>query len=175
MTSPAMMTLATAAMMVAMMLPSLAPTLWRQHRSVLQSTLLGVGYLSVWTTIGVLLSALPTWPVSPGAVAALVLCAGVVQCSSWKSRQLHRCRDVCAPAHRENPMTSWVVGCRLGVDCCLSCAAPMAVLYVTGLMDVRMMMLITAAITAERVAPGGARIARVTGGVALVAGLSMFV
>ena len=72
-------------------------------------------------------------------------------------------------------MISWLRGCRLGVDCCLSCAAPVAVLYVAGLMDVGMMMLITAAITAERVAPGGARIARLTGGVALMAGLLMCV
>jgi predicted metal-binding integral membrane protein DUF2182 len=57
----------------------------------------------------------------------------------------------------------------------LSCAAPMAVLFVAGLMDPRMMVVITAAITAERVAPGGARIARVTGALALVVGLAICV
>jgi len=51
----------------------------------------------------------------------------------------------------------------------------MAVLLVAGLMDARVMVMITAAITAERVAPAGARIARLTGALALVAGLVMCV
>jgi predicted metal-binding membrane protein len=51
----------------------------------------------------------------------------------------------------------------------------MVVLLVAGLTDTRMMVVITAAITAERVAPAGARIARLTGALALVAGLVMCV
>jgi predicted metal-binding membrane protein len=49
----------------------------------------------------------------------------------------------------------------------------MAVLFVAGLMDARMMVVITAAITVERVAPEGARVARLTGALALVAGSVM--
>jgi predicted metal-binding membrane protein len=49
----------------------------------------------------------------------------------------------------------------------------MALLLVAGLTDARMMVVITAAITAERVAPGGARVARLTGALAVVAGLVM--
>lgn len=184
--SPPPTAMMTVAMMVAMMLPSFAPTLWRRHRhlramrvprAARQTTLFAAGYLGVWTAMGVALAALPAFALSPWATAGVVLCAGALQCSRWKAKQLHRCRDACTSVQAEsrNVMISWLRGCRLGVDCCLSCAAPMAVLYVAGLMDVGMMMLITAAITAERVAPGGARIARLTGGVALMAGLLMCV
>jgi hypothetical protein len=51
----------------------------------------------------------------------------------------------------------------------------MTVLFVAGFMDARMMVVITAAITAERVAPSGVRVARLTGALALIAGLVMCV
>lgn len=51
----------------------------------------------------------------------------------------------------------------------------MAILFVAGLMDLRMMLAITAAITAERVAPAGVRVARLTGALALIVGLMICV
>jgi predicted metal-binding membrane protein len=50
----------------------------------------------------------------------------------------------------------------------------MAILLVFGMMDLRAMAVVTAAITLERVAPSGARVARVTGALALVAGVVSF-
>ncbi len=197
MMSPATTALTTVAMMVAMMLPSLAPTLWRYHRHVRavrlpragqRTTLFAVGYASVWTTIGVALFAMsaelspmglasPTDPPFAPWAGAVVLCVGALQRSRWKEKQLLRCRQACVTARAipTNVMMAWRDGCRLGVDCGLSCAAPMAVLFIAGLMDARMMLVITAAITAERVSPAGARIARLTGALALVAGLVMCV
>lgn len=197
MMSPAMTALTTVAMMVAMMLPSLAPTLWRYHRHLRavrlpragqRTTLFAVGYASVWTTIGVALFAMsaelspmglasPTDPPFAPWAGAVVLCVGALQRSRWKEKQLLRCRQACVTARAipTNVMMAWRDGCRLGVDCGLSCAAPMAVLFIAGLMDARMMLVITAAITAERVSPAGARIARLTGALALVAGLVMCV
>lgn len=195
MMSPAMTALMTVAMMVAMMLPSIAPTLWRYHRHLRamrvpragqRTTFFAVGYASVWTTIGLALLALsaelsamgmasPTdSPFAPWA-GAVVLCVGALQRSRWKAKRLLRCLQACVTARAvpRNVMTAWRDGCRLGVDCGLSCAAPMAVLFVAGLMDARMMVVITAAITAERVAPAGMRIARLTGALALAAGLVM--
>src|SRR4051812_31167082 len=99
MTSPSMMALMTVAMMVAMMLPSVAPTLWRYHRQLramrtpsawLLTSLYAVGYASVWGTIGLALFAidaeLPTF--APEALGAVILCAGAVQRSRWKAQQL---------------------------------------------------------------------------------------
>jgi predicted metal-binding membrane protein len=71
-------------------------------------------------------------------------------------------------------MMAWRRGFEFGVDCALSCAGPMAVLCVAGLMDMRMMLVITLAITAERVASAGPRIARLTGVAALIVGSVMF-
>ena len=183
MVSPAMMTLTSVAMMVAMMLPSLTPTLWRHHRHLRAmrtpragqgTALVAAGYASVWTVIGLVLFAMSAEPpFAPWATGAVVLVGGMVQRSRWKAERLLRCRDACVThvALSSSVMTAWSVGCRLGIDCGLSCAAPMAVLFVGGLMDARMMLVITAAITAERVAPAGARISRMTGALALIAGL----
>ena len=197
MMSPAATALMTVAMMVAMMLPSVAPTLWHHHRhlraartphAAQRTALFAVGYASVWAMICLALFAMSV-ELSPMRMAsstapplapwtgAVVLCAGVLQCSRWKARQLLRCRHTCvtADAIRDHVVTAWREGSRLGIDCSLSCAAPMAMLFVAGLMDIRMMAVITAAITAERVAPGGVRIARATGTLAVAAGLVMYI
>ena len=49
----------------------------------------------------------------------------------------------------------------------------MTLLLVAGLMNVPMMVVVTAAITAERVTPAGVRIARLTGALAVVVGATM--
>jgi predicted metal-binding membrane protein len=190
MMSPAMMALMTTAMMVAMMLPSIAPVLWRYHRQLRamraesagrRTALLAAGYASIWALVSVALFAMsaelspmgmPSMGPSfaPLMVGVVVLCAGAIQCSPWKARQLVRCGDACVDVHSSG-ITAWWNGCRLGVDCCLSCAAPMAVLFVAGLMDARMMLTISTVVTAERVVPHGPRIARLTGAIALIAGI----
>ena len=194
--SPAMMALEMVAMMVAMMLPSLAFTAWGVHRrlramrvprAAQRIALLSIGYASVWSVIGLALfvSDMALSPTrmalsaeSRGAawtVGAVMVCAGLVQRSRWKANQLLRCRReaVAVRAIGGSVMIALLDGYRLGAACALSCAAPMAVLIAAGLMDTRMTLVITAAISAERVAPGGARIARFTGAVALVVGSVM--
>jgi len=51
----------------------------------------------------------------------------------------------------------------------------MALLLVLGVMDLGAMAVVTAAITVERVASSGARIARATGAVVVAAGLVLLV
>ena len=96
-----------------------------------------------------------------------MVCAGLVQRSRWKANQLLRCRNEGATlqAMGGSVVMALLEGCRLGAAQLSAQAA--------GLMDTRMMLVITAAISAERVAPGGVRIARFTGAVALAAGLVM--
>jgi hypothetical protein len=50
-------------------------------------------------------------------------------------------------------------------------AGPMAILLVLGVMDLRAMAVVAAAITLERLAPAGERIARTLGALAVGAGL----
>ena len=73
------------------------------------------------------------------------------------------------PAHTG---AAWRTGLRFGLHCGLSCANLTAVLLVAGVMDLRAMAAVTAAITAERLAPGGKHVARAIG--ALIAGAGLF-
>ena len=182
---PMATSLGTTLMMVAMMLPSFAPTLWAYHghlratgvaRPSRLAAVFAAGYACVWGTISLVLATPAASQVahpSSWIVSTLLVCVGVVQWSQWKARRLVRCRRAWVGGLDipSSSMVAWRQGIRFGVDCALSCAGPMAVLCVVGLMDLRMMLLITTAITAERVAPAGARVARFTGLVALTIGL----
>lgn len=185
-------------MMVAMMLPSLVPMLLRyrdgarrqdaRHLGSLTTTV-GLGYFFIWTSIGV--AAFPLGvalamvemripDVSravPVAAGTVVLFAGLLQFTAWKTRQLACCRG--ALGHeRIEPVgirTAWKHGVRLGVRCVLCCASLTTVLLVIGVMDLRAMAVVTAGITAERLAPTGERVARWIGMFLVAAGLYMTV
>jgi predicted metal-binding membrane protein len=181
-------------MMLAMMLPSLLPML-RSYRAAVGSAghrrlgrltvVVGAGYFFVWTLLGaaafplgVALAALEMRHPSlaravPFAVAAVVLLAGLFQLSAWKRRQLACCREApgCGRALSADRGTAWRHGLRLGARCSRCCAGLMAVLLSIGVMDLRAMVVVAAAITVERVAPAGQRVARRTGAVFIGAGL----
>ena len=61
---------------------------------------------------------------------------------------------------------------RLGLHCCPCCADLMAILLVIGVMDVRAMAVVAAAITVERLAPAGERVVRAMG--AVIVGAALF-
>jgi predicted metal-binding membrane protein len=179
-------------MMVAMMLPSLAPILWRYQQAVGRTgemrlawltTLVGAGYFFVWTVFGMIafpagvgLAAMAMQQPAlaravPIAVGVVVVIAGALQFTVWQARRLGCCRQVpgCSPTLPAD--TAWRFGLRLGVQCGRCCANLMAILLVVGIMDLRTMAVVMAAVTAERLAPAGARVARATGVVAITAGL----
>jgi predicted metal-binding membrane protein len=182
-------------MMVAMMLPSLVPMLERYRRDVAGAAaagrlgrltaLVGLGYFAVWIgsgaaayPLGVALAevAMRRPALSravPIVVGLVVLAAGALQLTTWKMRRLACCREAAAAA---GPRTvgagaAWRHGLRLGLECGRCCAGPMLVLLVVGVMDLAAMALVTAAITAERLAPAGGRVARGLGVVGIEAGL----
>jgi predicted metal-binding membrane protein len=66
---------------------------------------------------------------------------------------------------------AWRHGLRLGLHCSASSGGLTAILLVIGVMDLSAMAVVTGAITVERLAPGGDRVARVIGAVTVVAGL----
>ena len=181
-------------MMVAMMLPSLVPMLWRYRQAVWSkgetrldwlTALVGVGYFFVWTLFGIVVFALGVALATivmqqpllardvPIAIGVVVLIAGGLQFTGWKTHHLAHCRaaPVRRPASTANAGTAWRHGLRLGLHCSLCCGGLMMVLLVVGVMDLRVMAVVTAAITLERLAPAGERIARVIGAGALGAGL----
>ena len=165
-------------MMVAMMLPSLVPTPRRYHQAGLGwlTALVGVGYFVVWTLFGMaaypLVVALPR--AVPIAAGVVVLLAGLLQFTAWKAHHLACCRE--APGGDRVPAdvgTAWRHGLRLGFHCAKCNVGLMAILLGLGVMDLRAMAVVAAAITVERLAPAPAsnRVARATGAVALGAGL----
>ena len=181
-------------MMVAMMLPSLVPMLWRYRQAAGMpsdtrlgwlTALVGTGYFFVWTLfgmaafpLGVALAAiemqLPALARAvPFATGAVVLIAGALQFTAWKAHHLACCRA--APERGRllpaDAGTAWRHGLRLGLHCSYCCFGLMAILLVIGVMDLRAMAVVAAAIAVERLAPAGERVARVTGAVAFGAGL----
>ena len=181
-------------MMAAMMLPSFAPMLWRYRQSLgsicdarvgLLTTLVTVAYFFVWTVLGLaafllgvtIASIEMEQPVLAAAVpitaAVVVVMAGALQFTKWKAHHLTCCRD--APGRGNTATadtgTAWRHGIRFGVHCSLCCANLTAILLVLGVMDLRVMAAVTAAITAERLAPAGEGVARTIGFVIVGAGL----
>jgi predicted metal-binding membrane protein len=183
-------------MMVAMMLPTLAPILWRYRQTVTATgavrprrltTLVAVGYFFVWTLIGAavfplgfalaaLEMRLPALArAAPIAAGLVILIAGSLQFTRWKLRHLACCRTtaVCSRPLPDNDWTAWRYGMRLGVHCAQCCAGLIAILLVIGVMNLGAMAIIAAAITVERVMPAAGRVARIIGAVIATTGLLM--
>jgi predicted metal-binding membrane protein len=184
-----------AVMMVAMMLPSLTPMLWRYRRAVGSTgetrkawltTLAGVGYFVVWTLfgmavypLGVALAAVAMQqPVlartAPTAAGVVVLIAGAMQFTSFKEHHLGCCRE--APRRGctlpVGAGTAWRHGLGFGLHCIYCCGSFTAVLLTIGVMDLRAMALVTTLITVERLAPRGDLVAQAVG--AVVVGVGLF-
>jgi predicted metal-binding membrane protein len=208
------------AMMVAMMLPSLAPMLRRYRcaeatrrrggtRLDVRAAIVGVGYFFVWIVLGMVVFPLGVTLAEvemrqpalaravPIAIGVVVLIAGALQFSSWKAYHLACCRVGSASAsgdHRAlrrdlavaasgrggggerdtSPAdrgSAWRCGLRLGLHCSQCCAGPMAILLVIGVMDLRAMAVVAAAITLERLAPAGEHVARAIGVAVIAAGV----
>jgi predicted metal-binding membrane protein len=181
-------------MMVAMMLPSLIPVLWRYRQALNRAgearlgrltALIGVGYFSVWTVVGIVAfplgAALTHIEMQqpalahgvPIAVGVVFLIAGAFQFTVWKAHHLACCREspLAAPMLATNLANAWQYGLRLGLHCSCGCAGLTAILLVSGVMDLRAMAAVTTAITLERLVPAGERAARAIGAVVIAAGL----
>jgi len=103
----------------------------------------------------------------PAASAAALFLAGVVQMTPWKVNHLACCRAVAMP---NAPDGAWNDGIRLGVHCVLCCSGLILVLLVLGVMNLAVMLFVSAAITIERLAPRPALVARAIGIAILAAG-----
>jgi predicted metal-binding membrane protein len=181
-------------MMVTMMLPSLVPMLWRYREAISMTdetrlgrltALVGVGYFFVWIVfgmtafpLGVALAAIEMQRPAlaravPIAVGVVVLIAGTLQFSAWKARHLACCRELPGRGRTlpADARAAWRHGLRLGLHCTECCVGLIAILLVIGVMDLRAMTVVAAAITLERLAPAGERVARAIGAVVVAAGL----
>jgi len=181
-------------MMVAMMLPSLVPALWRYRQAVARkgqsrlgvlTMLAGSGYYLIWTALGLLTFPLGVMladiemqqpmlsravPVTAGVV---VLIAGVIQLTSWKARRLACCRETpsCGRSPQATPASAWRYGLRLGLQCSSCCANLMVIPLVLGVMDLSAMAAVAIAVTLERLVPASAHVARAMGVAVIGTGL----
>jgi predicted metal-binding membrane protein len=121
-----------------------------------------------------LLARWPSWSeATPVRAGLVVLVAGALQFTAWKARHLACCRatPACPRCGAPDLLTAWRHGLRLGWHCTACCAGPTAALLAIGMMNRYAMAAVTVAITAERLAPGGARVAQAIGGAAIGTGL----
>ena len=181
-------------MMIAMMMPSLVPMLLRYRQAIgtkwhgrmgWRTVLVGAGYFFVWTVFGIaafpLGVALATAEMQlpelsravPIAVGVVVLIGGLLQFTGWKTQQLACCREAagCSSVMPTSISKAWQQGLRFGLHCSQCCFGLIIILLVIGVMDLRMMAVVAAAITAERLAPAGVLVAKITGALAAGAGL----
>jgi predicted metal-binding membrane protein len=173
-------------MMLAMMLPCLLPVL-RRYQQAVGSTgnpnpgrltaLVGAGYFFVWTLFGmaVFLLGVPLAEIEmqqpaisravPLAAGISILLAGSLQFTAWKTRHLACCRQApgCSCVLPADAAGAWRQGLRFGLHCSQCCAGLMAILLITGVMNLYAMVIVAAAITLERLAPAPARVARIIG------------
>jgi predicted metal-binding membrane protein len=164
-------------MMVAMMLPSAAPTiilfaaLRRQaphSRALADVAVFVAGYVATWTAFS-LLASLMQWGllearlVSPMMVAAspvlggtLLLAAGVFELTPFKETCLSECRNPAAfiASHRHKGMDgAFAMGIRHGLYCLGCCWLLMLLLFVLGVMNLIWIALLSAFVLIEKILP----------------------
>jgi predicted metal-binding membrane protein len=172
-------------MMVAMMVPSLVPTVrafdaWARTTgpSGGATVLFVAGYLLVWSTVGIvaylIVQALDGWlPAGSMAAlragAALLVVAGVYQLTAPKQACLRHCRSphIGVAPQVSTSMRSHLSAVRAGLGqgvYCLGSSWPlMLVLLLVGLMNLAWMGVIAGGIFVEKVVPSGDVVGKVVG------------
>ena len=185
---PLLLFLLWAPMMVAMMLPSAAPTILlvasvlrrrREHASPAAPTAVFVaGYLLVWIGFSAA-AATAQWALHQAALLSpamtstspvlgglLLLIAGVYQWLPIKSICLHHCRSPLGFVNshwREGSGGALRMGVTHGFHCLGCCWALMMLLFVAGVMNLLWVAAIAALVLVEKVVPGGQWLGRVAG------------
>lgn len=181
-----------ATMTPAMMLPALAPMLWRERATLTIHSgwliiLSGGAYLSVWLFAGMLLfpvgAALASLAIrvpsiaraAPLSAGLVVMAAGVFQCTSWKAKRLQSCHSIraCHVVPTDNASAALRTGMRFAVQCVSCCSNWMAVLLATGVMDREATLIVSAAIAIERAAASRVPLVRLVGMTSIAAGAAL--
>ena len=181
-------------MMAAMMLPSAAPLVLlygqvaRHHartqgQALAPASVLLAGYLAAWLGFSVaaaaaqrllepsgLLSPMMLWSRSAPLSAAVLAAAGLYQWSPFKQACLRQCRGpvrYLTEHWRPGLRGAFALGLRHGAWCLGCCWMLMALLFVGGIMNLAWIAALTVLVAAEKLLPGGPRVARASGVVLL--------
>lgn len=186
-------------MMVAMMVPSVAPLVLifaranRQkggQRVVGSAGILLLGYLTAWVSFSVLMT-LAQWMLHSAALLSpimvttswtlgglLLMAAGIFQFSSLKRACLVHCRS---PLNflilnwRGGQRGTFVMGLEHGTYCVGCCWMLMALLFVTGVMNLLWIAAIALFVLVEKVTPRGDLIRRIAGAAMIMAGMAFVI
>jgi predicted metal-binding membrane protein len=184
-----------ATMMVAMMLPAIAPMVLahlavtrRRGEGILPTLAFAGGYFLVWSAIGVA-PMLAYWTLAglsdeaassrwlTVVAGAILLVAGAYQFSGWKERCLDQCQSPFGfLAHHDfggGPRSALRAGVAHGAYCLGCCWALMAVLLVVGLMNLMWMAGIFVLVFVEKHWTHGIALARVAGAALMFLGVAV--
>ena len=175
-------------MMVAMMVPSAAPTILlfanvarsRKARGIPTASagVFTLGYLLVWTVYAAIMAAFQSELhrlalLSPNMASAsawlgggLLILAGIYQWVPAKGACLSHCRSPLgffSHEWREGAGGALIMGLRHGSYCVGCCWALMALLFVAGVMNLLWVAAIAILVLAEKLGPGGRSLGRLTG------------
>ena len=175
-------------MMVAMMVPSAAPTILlvasvaRRRRATgvptASAAVFTLGYLLVWAFYATI-AAIAQWQlhrlallspamvnVSPWLGGGLLIAAGLYQWLPVKGACLSRCRSplgFLSAEWREGTGGALIMGLHHGTICVGCCALLMALLFVAGVMNLLWVAVIAGFVLTEKVVPNGRLLGRITG------------
>ena len=183
-------------MMVAMMVPSASPMILmygtlhrRQHHQenpMSAISMFSLGYLTSWAAFS-LVATLAQWALHSAALLSpmerttssvlegvLLLAAGVFQWTPLKHACLSRCRTPLGfllNEWREGARGAFIMGIRHGTFCVGCCWLLMALLFVTGVMNLLWVAIIAAFVLIEKVLPVDKWVSLASGSVLIVSGV----
>jgi predicted metal-binding membrane protein len=188
-----------AVMMVAMMVPSVAPLILMFARASRQkgadrvagsAAILLLGYLMVWLGFS-LLATLVQWKLhdyallspmmastSPILGGGLLAIAGIFQFTPLKRTCLTHCRSPMGflmSEWRDGRWGTLVMGLKHGANCVGCCWMLMGLLLVAGVMNLLWVAAIAGFVLVERIAPGGERLGRIAGAALILAGIALII
>lgn len=184
-----------AAMMAGMMLPTAAPLLlmyaraMRNREGLKQPTrriyAMAAGYVAIWAAFSVAATMLQRLlaemslltmmmePSDPRVAAALLIFAGLYQLTPFKDACLSTCRSpmsLLSARWREGAGGAFVMGASHGLYCLGCCWAMMLLLFAGGVMNLAVILALTAWVAIEKLAPFGRQSARVGAALLLALG-----
>lgn len=179
-------------MMIGMMAPTAMPVLLlfaqmrKDQKQSLAATLFGLGHVSIWIAFSAIAASLQ-WALhqvtllssgmvvtSPYVAGIILIGAGIYQLTPAKAKCLTKCQSPLGflmSNWREGSRGAFVLGTRHGAYCLGCCWALMLVLFVVGVMNLAWVAVLTAFIFLEKFGPRGLRIARIAGGLIILAGI----
>jgi predicted metal-binding membrane protein len=182
-------------MMVAMMTPSVAPTVLLFHRVELQgrqrprrlrTAAFVAGYFSAWAAFSLMATLLQAAFIETGGVStmgtsttrwmtfALLTGAAVYQLLPIKQACLQQCRspaEFIAGHFRSGTLGAWLMGALHGALCVGCCWALMLLLFVGGVMNLAWVGALTLVTLLEKLAPGGSAVRWLISGALLIAAI----